>query len=309
MKVLKFLLPILCIGILSCNNDDDDKGSSPKPRDVQEVYEEDLATIEAYLATHSFRIENSNDTGNYNQIVFDTIAGDNANGTPIKESDFLKSKMVESGKYSFKLYYLSFREGAESEYKPTIGDDAVISYKGQLTNGTAFDQLQSPSRVDLPGFIVGFRQALIEFSGATGYQIENDGRISFNDDYGVGAVFVPSVLGYFNSTSATIPAYAPLIFSFQMYKAYQMDHDNDGIPSYLEDINGNGILLKDYEDDTDKNGYLNYQDADDDGDGTPTKDEIVVEDTNGNGIIEPEEISMPDTNGNGTPDYLDPTVF
>jgi len=43
----------------------------------------------------------------------------------------------------------------------------------------------------------------------------------------------------------------------------------------------------------------NYLDADDDGDGIPTRDEIS--DENGNIII-----PYPDADGDGVPDYLDP---
>jgi hypothetical protein len=74
-----------------------------------------------------------------------------------------------------------------------------------------------------------------------------------------------------------------------------LDHDNDGIPSWMEDLNGNGYLL---DDDTDGDGVPNYIDNDDDGDGVLTIDEIIV---HPDGTIE-----FPDYNNDGTPDYLDP---
>src|SRR5690606_40517854 len=56
-----------------------------------------------------------------------------------------------------------------------------------------------------------------------------------------------------------------------------------------------------YNDDTDNDGFTNHSDPDDDGDGTPTRLEIII---NEDGTIE-----MPDTNGDGTPNYLDPDYF
>src|SRR5690606_27734850 len=97
-----------------------------------------------------------------------------------------------------------------------------------------------------------------------------DGTI-INHNHGIGAVFVPSGLGYFAQAQLTVPAYSNLIFAFNPEKRTLLDHDNDGVFSYLEDLNGNGDY---YDDDTDGNGVANFLDPDDDGDGIPTKDEI-----------------------------------
>ena len=74
--------------------------------------------------------------------------------------------------------------------------------------------------------------------------------------------------------------------------------DDDGIPSELEDINGNGNLE---DDDTDNDGIPNYLDFDDDGDNVPTEREIVI--LNDDGTINTELTR--DTDGDGTFDYLD----
>ncbi|MFH4965615.1 hypothetical protein V8G69_11480 [Gaetbulibacter sp. M235] len=74
------------------------------------------------------------------------------------------------------------------------------------------------------------------------------------------------------------------------------EDDNDGIPSALEDINGNGDLE---DDDTDGDGIPNYKDADDDGDNILTKNENP--DPNNDKIIDDAQ----DTDGDGIPDYLD----
>lgn len=75
------------------------------------------------------------------------------------------------------------------------------------------------------------------------------------------------------------------------------EDDDDGIPAYLEDRNGNGDLT---DDDTDGDGLPDYIDADDDGDNVLTKNEAP--DPDGDELIDDAQ----DTDGDGTPDYLDP---
>jgi len=147
------------------------------------------------------------------------------------------------------------------------------------------------------GIIRGLQQALIEFKGAAEIIENPDGTVSF-EDYGIGAVFIPSGLGYFQfPPSGIIGAYEQLIFSFELFATEIADHDGDGIPSYMEDLNGNQNLL---DDDTDGDGLPNYLDDDDDGDERLTRDEIII---HPDGTLE-----FPDRNGNGIPDYLDPTI-
>ncbi len=125
-----------------------------------------------------------------------------------------------------------------------------------------------------------------------------DGTIEWNNDYGVGAVFMPSGLGYFSRSQGGIPPYSPLVFTFKLHGMDEADHDRDGIPSWMEDVDEDGDVLND---DTDGNGIPNYSDADDDGDGTPTRDEIEIN--------EDGSIDFTDSNDDGVPDYLDPDTF
>ncbi len=80
------------------------------------------------------------------------------------------------------------------------------------------------------------------------------------------------------------------------YVSTFVDDDNDGVPSQLEDINGNNDLE---DDDTDGDGIPNYKDSDDDGDNVLTKDENP--DPNGDGILDDAQ----NTDGIDLPDYLD----
>ena len=68
-----------------------------------------------------------------------------------------------------------------------------------------------------------------------------------------------------------------------------VDSDNDGIPDSIEDDSL----------DTDNDGIPNNLDADDDGDGIPTADEL-----GSGGLANPA-----DTDGDGVPDYLSPTTI
>ena len=78
-----------------------------------------------------------------------------------------------------------------------------------------------------------------------------------------------------------------------------IDDDNDGVPSALEDINGNGDLT---DDDTDSDGIPNYIDEDDDNDNVKTSDEL--DNLNLDGDNNP--LTNPiDTDGDGTPNFLD----
>jgi hypothetical protein len=67
------------------------------------------------------------------------------------------------------------------------------------------------------------------------YSTRADGTISYND-FGAGIMFIPSGLGYYAAGSASIPSYSPLVF--KLFELQRLDQDGDGIPSYLEDLDG-----------------------------------------------------------------------
>lgn len=293
--------------LISCKKDDKNDIETVPPRDRGEQAIDDDEAILAYLQTHFYNAEDfQNPAANFNYIVnFDTITGDNANKTPIIDSDLLTTKTVRKDSIDYTIYILKIREGAGD--KPTFADSTFQNYKGELLNQDLFDNTANPVWFDHPGTltqvnpgiaVVALTQAMLEFGEASGFSVNEDNTVSWNNDFGIGAVFLPSGLGYFNASPPAIPIYSPLIFSFQLYGVNEADHDRDGIPSYMEDLDGDGIL---YNDDTSASRIPNYLDADDDADGTPTREEIII---NEDGSIE-----FPDTNSNGTPDYLDPDSF
>ncbi len=304
---LFILIVLTSISLISCKKDDDTAVEPIPVRDRGEQAIADDEALIAYLQTHFYNEEdfqNPSEGFDY-KIKFDSIAGDNSDKTPLIDSELLSTKMVTRNEVEHKIYILKIREGVGTH--PTFADSTFQNYRGELLNEFSFDNTANPTWFDHPGTftqsnpgiaVVALTEALVEFGGASGFSINNDNSVTFNNDFGVGAVFLPSGLAYFNSPTATIPAYSPLIFSFQLYSVNQADHDQDGIPSYLEDLDNDRIVAND---DSDEDTIPNYLDVDDDNDGTLTKDEITVN--------EDGSITFPDRNGNGIPNYLDEDEF
>ncbi|MBQ4916248.1 FKBP-type peptidyl-prolyl cis-trans isomerase [Maribacter sp. MMG018] len=309
-------LAISCIW--SCKNDDDDQVEVVPPRSIIEVSTEDDEEIVSFLKTHFFNYEDfQNPPADFDyKIVFDTIAGDNSDKVSIYESNELEGIEFGSEVISVKssdfgisdeeeadhtLYYLIARQGAK-EGKPTIGDNVYLRYEGLLLDGTLFDaSANQPVQFNLSTVVRGFGNGMEYFQTGMGPIENGDGTVSY-EGYGVGAIFIPSGLGYFNNSSGSvISSYSPLIFKVDAF-AYEedTDYDGDGIPSYLEDVDGDGNLNNDNTDvDTEFTSYLaNYNDSDDDGDGIPTIEEIELDD-DGNFV------GFLDTDGDGVPDHLD----
>ena len=297
------LLVTLLAFSISCKKDDDGPTPPPPPRDRGPEAVRAQAEIEEFLETHFYNYEDfQNDPENF-KIIFDTIAGDNATKTPLKDQvSFKEVTDVVDPSVTYKLYYLKVREGAGE--KPNFSDYTTNTYEGRNLNLNLFDNAVTPIRLNLvaagttPGIIRGLQMALIEFRGASDIINNPDGTLTF-EDYGIGAVFIPSGLGYYQypPSSGAIKPYDQLIFSFELYSREIADHDGDGIPSYMEDLNDNQYLM---DDDTDGDGVPNYMDNDDDGDRRLTRDEIII---NEDGTLE-----FPDKNGNGKPDYLDSSI-
>jgi hypothetical protein len=311
MKRIYFLFTFLSglLLISSCNNDDDgvDPNFIPaRDRAIEAV--DSTEEIESFLQTHFYNYEEfANPPAGFNfKIKFDTIAGDNIDKIPlIEQVDFKMVKDRINSDVTYKIYYLSVIEG-EGE-SPDFPDFVTLSYEGRQFNNEPdntssaleefelFDSSIVPVKFDLTTIVNGLQDILIEFKGATGSTTNPDGTISF-ENYGVGAAFIPTGLGYYVNTppGSNIPIYAQLIFTFQLYEVEVGDQDEDNVPSVVEDVNGNGL---EEDDDTDGDTIPNFVDTDDDGDLRLTKDEVEV-DSNGN-------VTYPDTDNDGIPDYLD----
>ena len=192
------------IGLLlittSCKKDDDIP-APPPPRDRGEEAIRAQAEIEEFLETHFYNYEDfQTDPENF-KIKFDTIAGDNASKTPLMEQvDFVEVKDIIDTDVTYKLYYLNVRDGGGE--KPHFSDYTINTYEGRLMNLDLFDSSVIPVRfnlVDTPtssGIIRGLQQAIIQFRGASNVISNPDGTLTF-ENYGIGAVFIPSGLAYY----------------------------------------------------------------------------------------------------------------
>lgn len=292
-KIYKLLLTLV-VGLLivSCNKSD---GPSITPkRDYAEQYAKDNDSIVKFLQTHYMEVVDDTSLPNYGDVSFTEIPTGGTQTSIWNETDEhrkLRTRLVDQDNIVYTVYYISFRDGVG--VKPCNVDGVYTNYKGTLLNGNVFDQATNPQQLQLlEGVIRGWSEVFPQFASGT-YSANGDGTISYAD-FGAGVMFVPSGLAYYNNPRiATVPAYSPLIFNFKLYEVKRMDQDGDGIPSYLEDLNGDGYIYslgKDEAgvnipnpDNTDgdvtlfPNGDVSpdYLDLDDDADHVLTKTEIT----------------------------------
>ncbi|AZQ44886.1 FKBP-type peptidyl-prolyl cis-trans isomerase [Nonlabens ponticola] len=307
MKSLKYLVivAIAIAAVISCSPDDDDPGIVI--RDAREVFEEDLDSLTKFLSTHTWNSDELDDIddGDDFEIEFSLIE-DGDDSTPL--IDQVETRTLTRDDIDYTYYILKAREG-DGENSATFADSALVSYSGKLLDLTQFDNSINSLWFDLPSTIDGFAVALEEFKEADSSEPQDDGTINFNGS-GIGAVFMPSGIAYFNGTPTGIPAYSPIIFTFKVRRVKTTDHDGDGIFSKFEDLNDDRDVRTGDIDNTDEDFILNnqgrrigqrfnYLDEDDDNDGIPTRDENP--DPNGDG--NPEDAQ--DSDNDGIPDYLD----
>lgn len=321
MKLKNICLVVsLTAAAWSCGEDDEGPQAQViPPRLLSEVAVDNDAEIVAFLKSHFYNYEDfQSPPADFDfRIRFDTISDDNSDKISIFDSGQLNE--VEFGSETIsvtsadvgvvsgdevvnsKLYYLVVRQGV-SDSVPTIGDNAILRYEGSLLNGQVFDsQVSQPVKFNLSQVVRGFGNGMEYFKTGSAVIENGDGTFTY-EDYGIGAIFMPSELAYFNTPSSNlIPLYAPLVFRVDAF-AFEAntDTDQDGIPSILEDLDMDGNLNNDNTDSADEiqTIIVNYRDADDDNDGTPTLEEINL---NADGTF----LSFKDTDGDGIPDHLD----
>ena len=287
-KKLLFLVPLFLI-LTQCKKDDDD--TEYVIREYSDQVNVDHQLLEDYLRTHTFNYEDFVNQINVD-VKIDTLSDFNSSRQSLYELANVKTINVTDSNgenVSHNLYYIIAREGINE--KPSVADSVYIAYDGLLTDGYVFDKRKFPIWLDLANSLEGFREGVSELK--TGNFTENsNGTISYSS-FGVGIFFMPSGIGYFENTSSGIPEYSPLIFSVKLMTYTPTDHDNDGILSIFEDVDGDG---KPFRDDSDGDNLWNMYDVDDDGDGILTINEI---DKNNDNVID-------DSDNDGIPDYLDP---
>jgi len=346
-KSTVFLL--ILISLFSCR---EDETSSIYVVPLSEQAPIDDAAIIEFLTNHYFNEEEFvSVASNFNydiKFYLDEVkAGEDANGdgdmldtnqivgsftrTPL--IDFvgnvvngmtIETKTISVSDVDHTLYILKAVQGLGAE-KPKFCDEALLSYVGMDLNKEIFDNALNPVALDLSSTVKGFSESVSEFNIATNAVSNGDGTITYTD-YGVGAVFMPSGLGYYATPPSSIGYYAPLIFKLKVYNEKELDHDGDNIPTYVEDLDGDHDLRND---NTDGDNYVNYIDVNDDGDPIVTSEESVsntyVFDLGDDPILganeyevsrvvdetqNPDEVTLTtatyiDTDGDGVLDYLD----
>jgi hypothetical protein len=295
-----FILLLAGISLVSCNKSDDDEVVTVPLRDYAVQYKADNDSIEKYLKTNYIK----DVTADFD-ITFEKIP---AGGTQTSIWDqklyTLAYRDVYSDGITYKVYYLTLRQGLGES--PTNTDKIVVSYKGSLLNNTVFDSSYgSPVTFNLFPYanentvIQGWSEMFPKFKTGTSTTDPSSGVITYSD-YGAGVMFLPSGLAYYGGGSGAIAAYTPIMFSFKLYNLQRMDNEytisastggrvflGDGVPDYLEDVNGDGYLYDfrdktkypsppaDLIDDTDGDGIADFVDFDDDGDGFTTRFELT----------------------------------
>ena len=296
-----FILLLAGIAIVSCNKSDDDDVVTVPLRDYKEQYKADNDSIVKYLKTNYIKEV----TPNFDIVIEKIPAG----GTEVSIWDQkvypLQTRKVYSNDVTYEVYFLTLRQGIGSA--PTNTDRIVASYSGNFLNGKVFDSSYGNAETfnlfaySPEGSVIeGWSEIFPQFKTGTSTPAGNDGVITY-DNYGAGVMFLPSGLGYYAGTVGSDgPAYSCLVFSFKLFDLQRMDNEysisnstggvvivGDGVPDYLEDVNGDGYLYDfrnttkypnpptELIDDTDKDGIADFVDFDDDGDGFSTRFELT----------------------------------
>jgi len=312
-------LLIIVLAFASCNKDDDETTVNP-PRDRGEQQVIDNDSLVGYLETHyynsSFFVGNLNPRMD-NIIISELPTDSEGNYLSLPDPsnntlliDAVETKTTVHAETDYKYYILRINQGGGADV-PNFCDNIRAIYRGNTQDDEVFDSTVNPVVFDLSSLVSGWSRVFPEFNTAENFVLNDDGTVEFSNA-GVGVMFLPSGLGYYSSGTSGIGPYSNLIFRFEFYQTEVNDHDNDNVPSYLEDLNNDVSLLND---DSDEDQFPDYVDVDDDGDGVLTKYEDLEPDTDllvdrdGDGDttndIGDGDPTNDDTDGDGVPNYLD----
>lgn len=317
-----FIVTITTLSLFSCQKDD--PVEITPPRAYADQYKTDIADIEKYLNTYYITVVNNPGKTDDQDVTITKIPDGGTQRSIMSYKDAttypkLLIRKVKLHDVDYDLYYLVLRPGIGES--PCNVDGVFTSYRGdylqrvaattttpvtpEYISATKFEEIKFPqSFFSLYSTVSGWGETFPQFKKGT-FTTNNDGSVSYYD-FGAGVMFLPSGLAYYNTGAGSIPAYAPLVFSFKLYEIQRLDQDNDGVPSFQEEFNtkvGDGIkdsYMYDYRntilyptkpaddvryaDDTDKDGIPDFFDIDDDGDNYTTKLETKRPDLIVNGV-------------------------
>lgn len=283
-KALCFV--ILATVLVACPKDD---STSFVIRERQEVYDENILSIEDYLKENYLVVDgdmnaevkaiDAGQTSIWDQTTYQLESMTVRNDSRVSVlTDGLNDDVVD-----YKVYYIKLNEGGG--VTPNAVDSVFTAYKGWNLSNVVFDENIHGTWSSFPesnvSFISGYRQILSKIKTEGGSPTDNgDGTFS-RVDYGNVIVFIPSGLAYFNQSRVNISQYGSICFQIKLFTSKERDHDKDRIMSKDEDIDGDGNY---FNDDTDGDKLPDFFDLDDDGDRILTKTEII-ETNDGNGNI------------------------
>ncbi|AWH86808.1 FKBP-type peptidylprolyl isomerase [Flavobacterium album] len=276
----------------------DDGVNVVPPRDYAVQYATEKVDIENYLKTH-YMVVNPTTL----DATFFAIPEGGTQTSIWEQTEYpLRNKIVNSNNVDYTVYYLMFNEGTGES--PTRADNVLVAYSGTIFSGLQFDSQPYPQTLSsLAGTILGWQEIIPLFK--TGQYVDtNPNDPPTFQNYGAGAMFLPSGLAYYNSTPASgVSAYDSMIFTFKFYALEYTDIDGDGILNKYETVDG--VDIKDY--DTDGDDVPNYLDTDDDGDGHFTKYEIMIPDSSPAAYYSFDQI--PPCSGGTLKKHLDPSCW
>lgn len=316
LRKISFLILSLVLGFSACKKDDDNTETVVvETEDRTEQQAKDNDSLVKYFKNNYF---NASDFGeeNTNPNIGDLELTELLEGETLPEGAILlyslledenpefvlEAKEIEYAETDYVIYVLHLNQGGGDE-SPNFCDNVRVRYEGSVLDNSVFDSAVTPEKLDLTSLIPAWRKVLPDFNTAESLGENSDGTLEYTN-HGSGVMFLPSGLGYFSSYISGITTYSPLIFKFDLLETTINDHDFDGVPSYLEDLNGDGEFTVNYDDledatddDTDGDGTPDYADTDDDGDGVFTLYEDIDEDGD----------PTNDIGANGIAKYLDAT--
>lgn len=327
-----FLFALACV-FISCEEDEGPTVTfEERDRGEQQIVDKD--SLLSYLSTHYYNssfFDTDEDRTIEDILITELAEGEEVpeGSTLLIESNLLETIVVDYLDTEYEYYILRLNQGGGES--PNFTDRVRVRYEGSnVDEGDVFESISTPVDLNLQtdgfnaGAIKAWQFVIPTFNTAESFTSNADGITDYND-YGFGVMFVPSGLAYYFGTQ-TGDSYANLIFKFELLQYEVRDHDSDGIPSFVEDLDNNKDV---FDDDTDENQTANFIDFDDDGDGVATLNELVqnvrtfnegqeepVLDENeyetsrseNEGIITINTVIAVDSNNNGIFDYLDETV-
>ncbi len=296
-------LIIFAITIYACGDDNNFIQNPFSDIDYEELAKSDNDSIVKFLQNHY-----------YDKVVNSVKPLTTGKTAMFNETNSLKVLDVTENDIDYKLYVYVAEQGDSGNDLdkgfPTAVDSIFVKYEGREISGTelsdsSFDSNSSGIWFNLLSVIRGWSYGFTQFKGGELKKEPNgdifNGPITYLNG-GKGVLFIPSGLAYPTSSVNNRTnglADTNLMFYIDLLTFVpDTDHDNDSIPTILEDIDNDGIVTND---DTDGDDFPNYFDVDDDGDGTFTKDE----DANNDG--DPTN-DFSDPTKPTTPDYLNPDI-